>query len=203
MKPIILLPLLATLLVACSGLSLSPMGTQAPGETVIPTASYPSAFTATPQSSHTPLASSTPVPSDTPVPSSTPEPSQTPLPSTATTGSSNPYGDLNNIQQYFNPTGMPVKSWHGIPVMSEAISGQEFNSDIYSYRAATSLSKAVNFYTTQLQALGLSYYGPGSGYSGTGSNAQHNGSFFLSGFLIYIDSYDNDTGHVIVVIKSR
>jgi len=57
------------------------------------------------------------------------------------------YGDL------LNPQGTPVEEWNGIPVMPEAVAGQEAQG-MYSYKANVTSEAAAEFYTTRLTALG-------------------------------------------------
>jgi len=151
------------------------------------------------------------VPSDTPSFTATAEiattlpPTATLAPVTAPTsaqGSGLPafYTNLNNVQQYFNPNGAPVKTWNGVPVMPQAIAGQDFNHGVYSYKATATLKQAVAFYNN-FSPAGAPSMPMGSGSAGKGSNAMHNATFLYPNMIIYLASYDNDTSHVIVVIS--
>ena len=111
-----------------------------------------------------------------------------------------PRADLNNIAQYFNPVGMPLKTWNAIPIMPQATDGQEFKSDIYSYKASATLVQATNYYNSKNASLSWSCV-VSSGYAGTGSHADHSNTFVCQGIVIAIISFDNDTQHVIVVIN--
>jgi hypothetical protein len=110
-------------------------------------------------------------------------------------------GALTNVGQYFHPVGTPVQNWHNIPIMSQATAGQEFNANVYSYIAAATLAQARQFYESKAGSLGL-INSPGTGYSGTGTNASHNVDFMSHNVSIVLTSFDNDTGHVIVVLST-
>jgi hypothetical protein len=84
--------------------------------------------------------------------------------------------------------------------MPQAIAGQEFSGYIYSYTATATLDQARLFYEAKAQSLGFSM-APGSGFAGTGSNAQHNVSFVSYNLTLYLASFDNNTGEVIVIIS--
>ncbi|MEJ5225295.1 MAG: hypothetical protein WHV44_12630 [Anaerolineales bacterium] len=61
-------------------------------------------------------------------------------------------GDLANM---FDPKGEPVAEWKGIPVMPQAVAGQEF-PDIfsYSYRAPVKVEEVTKFYEDSLTPKG-------------------------------------------------
>lgn len=110
-----------------------------------------------------------------------------------------PMMDLVGISQYFQPTGVPLKVWQGVPVMAQATAGQEFKGHIYSYIATATLAQARQFYAGKAATLGLPDT-PATGYSGTGEQANHSVTFFTFQLTIVLTSYDNDQSHVIVVI---
>ena len=121
-----------------------------------------------------------------------------------------PFANLANISQYFNPVGQPVPNWNGIPIMPEATAGQEFKpGQLYSFKATATIAQAVSFYQAKLPALGYTSFmpGPATGSAGTGPNAIHNSFLYmLKGtniLLIYIASYDSDPSHVSVVISTQ
>lgn len=121
-----------------------------------------------------------------------------------------PFSNLNNISQYFNPVGQPAQAWNGIPIMPEAIAGQEFaQSGVYSFKADATIEQAVSFYQSRLPALGYTSPMPGAatGSAGTGSNAIHNSVLYMMNgsrlLLLYIASYDSDPNHVSVVISTQ
>ena len=161
-----------------------------------------------PAASDTPLptaaveATSTAVPTEAAAPSDTPPADSGSMPA--------PFANLSNVSQYFNPVGQPVPSWNGIPIMPEAIAGQEFKpGQLYSFKAAATIAQAVDFYQAKLPALGYTSFmpGPATGSAGTGANAIHNSFLYmLKGsqmLLIYIASYDSDPSHVSVVISTQ
>lgn len=107
--------------------------------------------------------------------------------------------DLLSITQYFNPVGIPLASWHDIPIMSQATAGQEFKTDIYSYLAPVTLNKAAQFYNG-LAASANCFTSTGT--AGTGSNADHSVNIICLGkFNIVLTSFDNNPSQVIVVIN--
>jgi hypothetical protein len=55
----------------------------------------------------------------------------------------------------FNPQGQPLSSWNGIPVMPEALAGEELDT-IYSYRVPAPAADVRAFYDAQLPPLGWS-----------------------------------------------
>ena len=56
-----------------------------------------------------------------------------------------------------NPQGPPLGEWRGIPIMPEAVAGQEFTPDnAYSFRVNTSAKDVQDFYTETLSELGWS-----------------------------------------------
>ena len=63
---------------------------------------------------------------------------------------------MPEVGQYLNPTGKPVSNWNDIPIMTQATTGQEFNKNTYSFKAAASATDVQTFYTDQLKTLGWS-----------------------------------------------
>ena len=53
----------------------------------------------------------------------------------------------------FNPQSPPLSEWKGIPVMPQAIAGQE-SDGMYVYKIAVSAQDVKDFYTAQLLSLG-------------------------------------------------
>lgn len=173
----------------------------------------------TPTHTYTPVSTFTPFPETPIAPVGTPEPTfppeltQTPgimetltafaISKTADykTEQSNlgPLADLLSISQYFNPVGAPLKVWHDVPIMSQATAGQEFKTDIYSYRATATLAAAQSFYMQKSVLLKWVCF-PGTGTAGTGSNAQRSFDLMCGTWAIIITTFDNDSSHVIVVI---
>ena len=156
---------------------------------------------------------------DTPLPTNTAEASDTPSPSpvpSATVNLTKAFqdsimatamaqigfiSDLNNYQTlYADPVGTPLQNWRDIPVISEAIAGQEFKADIYSYKADATLQQGQKFYNSQAAALKWSCtIATGSG--GTGSQATHSVTMACNGFSVVLSTHDNDTSHILVVLS--
>jgi len=170
-----------------------------------PTASLQASPTTSP--SDTPVLPATVQASDTPAPNETTSPSETPEAQSPSLPI--PFANLSGVSQYENPVGQPVSAWNGIPIMPQATAGQEFKpGEVYSFKATAIISQAVSFYQGKMPALGYAINaGPGSGSAGTGSNALHNSFlYYFKGsqiILMYILSYDNDPGHITVVISTQ
>lgn len=58
------------------------------------------------------------------------------------------------ITNTFNPKGEPVSEWNGIPIMSQATAGQEFDASTYSFKGDMTVKEVQEFYTVQLKDLG-------------------------------------------------
>ena len=111
-------------------------------------------------------------------------------------------GSIANISQYFHPVGTPLTTWNSIPIMPQATAGQEFKTYVYSFIATATLDQARLFYQDKLVAFGVTN-APATGYGGTGTLASHSVAFFSNPLTMVLTSYDNDTGHVIVVISRQ
>ena len=61
---------------------------------------------------------------------------------------------MPDFDNYFNPQGTPVSEWNGIPIMSQATAGQEFNKTTYSFKAPVTVKEVQDFYDTQMTDLG-------------------------------------------------
>jgi hypothetical protein len=178
---------------ACGVVSQALPGTQTPFPTLPPLATVTTA----------PLATDTTIPSPTSMPTQIPTtaPSATADPLAATQlAMMGSMGAITTASLYFHPVGTPLTNWRSVPIMQQATAGQQFSGYIYSHTAAATLTQACLFYEATAQSLGFAM-APGSGYSGTGSNAQHNVSFNSYNLTLYLGSFDNDTGHVIVIIS--
>ncbi len=103
----------------------------------------------TPDPTPTPLPTETPLPTATPIPTATPEPTQTSEPTEIVEPTE------ESIPDFALPQGAPVSEWNGLPVMPGALTGQDDGSG-YTYTINASLDEAINFYNTQLPALGWS-----------------------------------------------
>ena len=72
------------------------------------------------------------------------------LPSLEALASSLP--DFGNM---FDPQGAPVQEWRGIPILPQAIAGQEFSeNNTYSFKANVTAKEVQDFYNQQMTALG-------------------------------------------------
>lgn len=66
--------------------------------------------------------------------------------------------DLSDFEEYnfFDPQGVPLSEWNGVPIMPQATAGQEFNDYTYSFKVNTSVEDAVAYYKDELVKLGWS-----------------------------------------------
>jgi len=64
---------------------------------------------------------------------------------------------IPDFENFFDPQGAPVAEWNGIPVMPQATTGQEFNSNTYSFKANATAQEAQDFYNEQMINLGWSH----------------------------------------------
>lgn len=112
-----------------------------------------------------------------------------------------PMRELQHVSRYFNPVGVPLAWWHNIPIMPQAVAGQEFEPHIYGYVATATLAEARQFYNETARRFRLTIATPPvMGFSGTEDRTLHSATYFSFILSIVLTSYDNDTGHVIVVI---
>jgi hypothetical protein len=60
--------------------------------------------------------------------------------------------DFGNM---LDPQGTPVQEWRGIPILPEAVAGQEFSeNNTYSFKANVTAQQVQDFYNEKLTALG-------------------------------------------------
>lgn len=182
----------------CNLITGSVASTEASMPTTSVTSDTPAAAATVEATTDTPGATTAVETTDTPIPSVKPLPFVTP--NSTTVQLPGFMNNMNNVSQYFSPVGQPVKSWNDVPIMSQAIAAQDWNNGVYSYRANATLNQAVAFYS-KFNPPGSFGMPPGTGFAGTGANAIHNATYMYPGMVIYIASYDNDPGHVIVVIS--
>jgi len=65
--------------------------------------------------------------------------------------------NIPDVSQYMNPSGKPATDWNGIPIMTQATAGQEFDASTYSYKASgIKASDVQTFYNDKLTAAGWS-----------------------------------------------
>ena len=57
---------------------------------------------------------------------------------------------------YFNPQGVPLTDWKGIPIMAQATAGQEFNDETYSFKVSATAQDVQDYYNSELVNLGWS-----------------------------------------------
>jgi len=64
---------------------------------------------------------------------------------------------LPDFGNMFDPQGAPVQEWRGIPILPQAIAGQEFSeNNTYSFKANVTAKEVQDFYNEKLAALGWS-----------------------------------------------
>jgi len=60
-----------------------------------------------------------------------------------------------SIGNSLDPQGTPVQEWRGIPIMPQAIAGEEFSeTNTYSFKANVTAQEVQDFYSNELTALG-------------------------------------------------
>jgi hypothetical protein len=64
------------------------------------------------------------------------------------------------------PSGNPVSSWNGIPIMPDAISGEE-KEDGYSYTIKAFAEQVMDFYNAEMSKIGWKFYTTGRGETGS------------------------------------
>ncbi len=63
--------------------------------------------------------------------------------------------NLPDVTKYMNPTGTPAKEWNGVPIMTQATAGQEFDKNTYSYRVGgITATEVQSFYNEKMTAAG-------------------------------------------------
>lgn len=62
----------------------------------------------------------------------------------------------SEIGNLFDPHGKPVSEWNGIPIMSQAKSGQEYDNNTYSFKFTGTTKEAQDFYNAEMLKLGWS-----------------------------------------------
>jgi hypothetical protein len=93
-----------------------------------------------------------------------------------------------------------MQNWHDVPIMPQATAGQEYKPNLYSYVAKATLDQAEQYYIGKVAALGI-VNAPATSYGGSGSQATHSVIFYSYDLTILINSYDNDSSHLTVVIS--
>jgi hypothetical protein len=131
------------LLAACNSFQPAPTLTPTPTNTITRSATLTQAPTLSP------------TPSVTPRPTKSPKPTKTPAPPTLTP---NAYGLVL-------PVGKPVAEWNGIPVMPDAIAGEE-SAGSYAYTVKNSVAAVQKFYIRELPKIGWTLFASGVGETG-------------------------------------
>jgi len=63
-------------------------------------------------------------------------------------------------------SGKPVSSWNGIPIMSDAILGEE-KEDGYSYSIKAAAEQVQDYYDTEMPKIGWKFFATGRGETGS------------------------------------
>lgn len=61
---------------------------------------------------------------------------------------------IPDVGNFFNPQGSPVSEWNGIPIMSQATAGQEFDQYNYGFKFSGTVKEASDFYKDELVKQG-------------------------------------------------
>jgi hypothetical protein len=95
--------------------------------------------------------------------------------------------NIPDIQGFFDPQGTPVSEWNGIPVMPQAIAGQEFkDASTYSFRVDASVKEVQDYYKAELEKLGW------------------NSSFSMPGNdTVAVETFQKDSSFLTVTITER
>ena len=65
---------------------------------------------------------------------------------------------MPDIGNMLDPQGTPVQEWRGIPIMPDAVAGQEFSeNNTYSFKANVAAKDVQDFYNQKLTELGWSH----------------------------------------------
>lgn len=169
-----------------AGLALSACGPTSP--TLTPTATSTHTPTATstatpsPTSTATATATSTSTATLTASPTRTQAPTRTPLPPTAT-----PTPDL--------PSGTPLATWHKLPIMADAIAGEELADGWYSFTTPSDQDKVRDFYLKKLSKSGwtVDFVSPND----------HNGYIiYRQGYLDFIYIYETSDVTLVQIFLS-
>ena len=114
--------------------------------------------TTAPQSLLTPTVTFTPVSSETPVPSNTPVPTVAPTHTPALT-------PTEDILSSLVPVGEPAGEWNGIPIMPDAIAGED-DGNGYRFTIQAESEEIQKYYALELSNLGWELLTVGHGENG-------------------------------------
>jgi hypothetical protein len=170
MKKFLILTTVLLLLAACAAAEV-PADTPTPEPTNTP---IPPTRTSTPVPP-TPKATSTLTPTDTPEPTVTSTPTELPLSPTE-----------EGVSFLRLPEGQPLEIWREVPIMPEALKGDESDEDAYIFTIISTREEIETFYTNELQKLGWALLAVGQGETGAVLMIfmSDNGSFTVSIFTI-------------------
>jgi len=109
----------------------------------------------------TPTATSTPVP---PTFTPTPEPTATLTPTATATRTPRPTPTpTKTLEEWLiPPQGTPVAEWHGIPIMPQAIAGEE-REGLYVYTTKVKPAEVQRYYEQAMPRLGWELFAVGQG----------------------------------------
>jgi hypothetical protein len=124
----------------------APTPTNTPTATPLPTDTP----TPTPTPTNTPAPTDTPTPTSTPtpLPTDTPTPTITPTPEPTATNTPEPQPTAPT-SQFPMPTGPALTSWKELPVMPQAVAGND-SGDGYYYAAPVSIQDVWAFYSASM-----------------------------------------------------
>lgn len=106
------------------------------------------------------------------------------------------------FDDHLRPVGVPLLEWKGIPVMPQAIAGQEYLDGSYSYTVNASMEDVQDFYIQELAPQG--WQSPDGGFQGKGVASA--GIFEKDGYMIIITIQpdpDHGDGVLVILHKSR
>ena len=86
-------------------------------------------------------------------PTAAPEP--TAIPDATATALAQTYDALTSKTTVeFNSTGKPLADWNGVPIMPQAVAGQQANRNTYAFKAPVDSGTIESYYTGKLKSLG-------------------------------------------------
>ena len=106
-----------------------------------------------PSPNPTSTASATPVPTATATFTLTPTPTDTPSATLTPTRTRIPRTATPDLSYLFNFSGKPLPSWNGLPVMPQAIAGED-KSDVYYFYVKASLEVVYQYYLQEMPRWG-------------------------------------------------
>jgi hypothetical protein len=82
-------------------------------------------------------------------------PEPTPIPDATATALAVTYEALTSrTTSEFSSTDKPLADWNGIPVMPQAIAGQQVNKDTYAFKVPVDSGTIESYYSEKLKSLG-------------------------------------------------